>query len=102
MNWEGIKRQKKVSQMMFETIPQVTIQLLLFMNFIPGLEITGGITTTDIALSCTAAIANAGMEMTKLYIESKAVEESFLQYALTCFMARVGMFCIQYFVFFAI
>eukprot|EP01084_Bolivina_argentea_P174251 301848_1 len=90
MNWEGIKRQKKVAQLMFETIPQVTLQCLLFFKVIPGLELTGGIKAQDILLSTASAVANAVLEMFKLYIESKAVEEGFFSYALTCFMARIG------------
>ncbi len=114
MNWEGIKRQKKVEQLMFENIPQVktiimlchylthifkynnaqvTLQVLLFFEIIPGvLELTGGITEQDILLSCSSAIANALLEMFKLYMESKAVEEGFFNYALTCFMVFINIY----------
>ena len=46
MNWEGLKRQKKVSQLTFETIPQICLQLFLWFGLISGLGSTD-ITFTD-------------------------------------------------------
>merc|ERR1712228_642903 len=88
-DWEGLKRQKVVGQLMFETIPQTTIQSFLFLRVIPGIELTN-ITQSDLLISIGSAIFSSIMQVTKLYFEAGAVQESFFQYSLTCFMARIG------------
>eukprot|EP01084_Bolivina_argentea_P043354 79888_1 len=88
-NWEGLKRQRGVSQLMFETIPQVTIQGLLFFSVIGGLELTN-ITSNDLLISVASAVFSSITQIIKLLFEAHAVQESFFQYALTCFMARIG------------
>eukprot|EP01083_Nonionella_stella_P060839 158657_1 len=92
MNWEGFKRQKTVGQLMFETIPQVILQGLIAFD-VGGalLELEGTtISKRDLYLSVGSAVINSMGQITKLYLESIAVQESFIQYALTCMMGRVG------------
>merc|ERR1712130_233769 len=88
-DWEGLKRQKVVGQLMFETIPQTAVQSFLFLGIIPGIELTN-ITQNDLLISIGSAIFSSIMQVTKLYFEAGAVQESFFQYSLTCFMARIG------------
>eukprot|EP01084_Bolivina_argentea_P215564 365983_1 len=103
MNYEGFKRQKTVAQLMFESIPQLIIQTLLLYNLFPvkSSEISN-ITETDLYRSITFAVLNAVGQFFKLFIESIAVDESFVQYCLHAMMSRVGwipfkMKIIQYF-----
>eukprot|EP01084_Bolivina_argentea_P164598 286160_1 len=89
MNFEGLKRQKAISQILFETIPQVTLQILLVYKFIPGQELAG-ISNQDIYLSITAACINVVVQMCRLYFESVAVSETFVEYCLNAMMGRIG------------
>eukprot|EP01084_Bolivina_argentea_P112918 201351_1 len=86
--WEGLKRQKAVSQLMFETFPQVAIQTLLYNGIISGQD-AAKISPTSLLLSIGSAIFSAFVQMGILRYEAVAVKESFWQYSLTCFMARI-------------
>eukprot|EP01084_Bolivina_argentea_P231860 390910_1 len=89
MNYEGFKRQKTVGQLFFETIPQCSLQALLFFSVIEGRE-TSKITQKDLLISIVAAIVNSLGQVIRLYWESNAVHESLLQYSLNCIVGRVG------------
>ena len=89
MNYEGFKRQKTVGQLMFETIPQVILQGLIVFNI--GMQLEGtSLSSNDLYLSISAAVINSIGQIGRLYLEARAVEESFIQYALICMMGRVG------------
>merc|ERR1712228_461721 len=47
-------------------------------------------TQNDLLLSIGSAIFSSLTQITKLAFEAHAVKESFFQYSLTCFMARIG------------
>eukprot|EP01083_Nonionella_stella_P014862 41621_1 len=89
MNWEGFKRQKSVAQLMFETVPQLTIQVLLFCNVIPGKHLID-MNQTILLTSIASASLNCVRQMIKLVLESKAVRQNVIEYSLHCVMARVG------------
>eukprot|EP01083_Nonionella_stella_P309125 1093486_1 len=89
MNWEGFKRQKSVAQLMFETVPQITIQALLYANIIPGRELTG-ISSQILMTSIFSASLNCVRQILKLVLESRAVQQNVIEYSLHCVMARVG------------
>eukprot|EP01083_Nonionella_stella_P064687 168852_1 len=89
MNFEGFKRQKSVSQILFETIPQVTLQVLLELDVIPGKHLAG-ITSRDLQISIATAVFNFVIQISKLYCESVAVNEQFVEYCLTSMMGRVS------------
>eukprot|EP01083_Nonionella_stella_P044270 119260_1 len=89
MNFEGFKRQKSISQILFETIPQTILQTLLMLEVIPGRKLAG-ITNPELQVSIVSAVFNLCMQITKLYIESVAVEELFVEYNLNAMMGRVS------------
>eukprot|EP01084_Bolivina_argentea_P002010 3706_1 len=87
MDWISLKKQKVIAQLFFETVPQVSLQALLFFNLIPGKSLTG-ITDSDLILSISSAVVNCVLQSFQLYAESVAVRESIHQYALHCITAR--------------
>ena len=89
MNYEGVKRQRTVAQLFFETIPQCTVQTLLFLSMLPGSE-TSQITDRELMVSIGAALVNSLGQTVRLYFESRAVDEKLLEYALNCIVGRVG------------
>eukprot|EP01083_Nonionella_stella_P177652 625049_1 len=89
MNWEGFKRQKSVAQLMFETVPQLTMQGLLFWDVIPGKHLAG-IDEFILLISITSASLNCIRQIIKLILESRAVRQNVIEYSLHCVMARVG------------
>eukprot|EP01083_Nonionella_stella_P128720 390097_1 len=89
MSFEGFKIQKSISQILFETIPQVTLQLLLIFDVIPGKELAG-ITSLELRISIACAVFNFIIQISKLYIESVAVNERFVVYCLNAMMGRVS------------
>ena len=75
MNYEGFKRQRTVAQIMFETFPQVIIQILMFSKVI---DITT-IQPLDLGISIFSATVNAIAQLSKIYLESHAVGSTFTQ-----------------------
>ena len=73
----------------FETIPQVTLQALLFFGVIKVGTLTE-ITDYDLILSISSAFINAVIQLSRLKLESGAVKETFVQYSLNCITARFG------------
>ena len=73
----------------FETIPQVTLQVLLFTDIIQGKGSTN-ITDQDLILSIGSAVLNTIVQLLRLKLESRAVKEAFIQYSLNCITARFG------------
>eukprot|EP01083_Nonionella_stella_P169254 573498_1 len=89
MNFEGFKRQKSISQILFESIPQVTLQILLELNVIPGKQLAG-IKSIELRISIATAMFNLITQISKLYFESVAVNERFVEYQLNAMMGRVS------------
>ena len=71
----------------FETVPQVTLQGLLYLSVIEGRELTN-ITDQDLILSIASAIFNSVNQVYTLKLQSAAVDETFVQYSLNCIIAR--------------
>ena len=65
------------------------IQACLYFEWIGNKELTD-ITETDLIFSIVAAGVNSVAQLMKIYLESAAVGETFVQYVLTCIMGRVG------------
>ena len=117
MSWEGLKRQRSVAMLMFETrmillallfgscfvfiisvigvflfcfclVPQVTLQSLLFFGIIDVKLV--GIETSELVLSIVAALLNGIGQIWRLILESEAVEESLIEFCLYSVNGRVG------------
>eukprot|EP01083_Nonionella_stella_P267987 905612_1 len=86
MNWLSFKRQKVIAQLYFETTPQLILQIILLWK---GAS-SSGITPFDLGLSIASALLNSGIGTYRIKLESKAVNERFLQYALHCITSRFG------------
>ena len=87
--WVSFGKQKKIAQFWFETVPQVSVQTLLFFGIINGKKVSG-ITDRDLLLSVSFAAANSLFSVFELFAESRGVSESFVQYSLHCITARHG------------
>eukprot|EP01083_Nonionella_stella_P267986 905611_1 len=86
MDWLSFKRQKVIAQLYFETIPQLTLQFILLWTG----AASSTITHFDLSLSVASALLNSGIGTYRITLESKAVNERFLQYALHCITSRFG------------
>eukprot|EP01083_Nonionella_stella_P094458 265001_1 len=84
MNWEGFKRQRSIGQLMFESVPQVILQTILF-------SMSGNaIAPRQLIISIAFATINIMASLFKLNLEAKCCRCSFISYALICIKARVG------------
>ena len=63
------------------------LQALLFFGVMKGKNLND-ISDEDLILSISAAIFNSFVQIFRLKKESKAVQETFVQYALNCITAR--------------
>ena len=82
---------RSVSQLFFETIPQVIVQAgLVFGLFNYNLNKFNGITENDVYISIGTAIVNSIAQIGRIYIEAKACNESFVGCGVTCLLARIG------------
>eukprot|EP01083_Nonionella_stella_P025222 69477_1 len=88
MNLEGYTRMRSISQLMLESIPQIIIQTMLAFGVIRISNTT--ITSFDILLSIGSAVINMTSQFAVMKMESIVVRETFLSYALSCMIGRVG------------
>eukprot|EP01084_Bolivina_argentea_P074421 135013_1 len=88
MDFFSFKKQKIIAQLFFESVPQTIIQVLLFKRVITGKELLNGITDEDLIRSISIASINVFVQCFRLFAESVAVKESFVQYSLNCITAR--------------
>eukprot|EP01083_Nonionella_stella_P043236 116652_1 len=73
--WQvGMDRIKSVAQ-----FPHMTVQVLFYLNMIPGKELTG-ITDTMLLISITSASLNCMQQILRFILESKAVQQNVIQY----------------------
>ena len=79
----------ETAQIMFETLPQLILQGLLLSNILGDKNLTG-VSNEEFTLSIVSAIVNSIAQICRLYLESRSVDESFVQYTLTCAQGRVG------------
>ena len=95
MDYEGIKRQRATAMLMFETIPQAVLQVLLLFGVFSASGSTSVVNAADIDatsvyLSVFFATLNSLFQVARLKSESTAVHEPFYQYCLECLMARIS------------
>eukprot|EP01084_Bolivina_argentea_P320086 555312_1 len=90
MDFFSFKKQKIIAQLFFESVPQTILQVLLFRRVITGKELLNGITDADLIRSISIASINVFVQLFRLFAESVAVKESFVQYSLNCITARFG------------
>eukprot|EP01084_Bolivina_argentea_P168991 292967_1 len=95
MDWISFKKQKLISQLFFESLPQVVIQSLLFFSVIEGKEFSG-VTERGLIISISSALVNCIMQIIRLCFEKTAVRESFVEYAFNCISARFGWIPFQH------
>eukprot|EP01083_Nonionella_stella_P008506 24552_1 len=86
MNVEGYKRMRSIAQLIMESCPQFTIQVLLFVRVI-SLDNTT-VETKDILVSLASTICNVTYQVGRTKLESMAVGESFLSYLSECYIGR--------------
>ena len=79
--------QRKMSQLFFESIPMLIMQILILLNVIPCIEIVKS-SMTAILVSLVTAIVSIIMNFTRLSLQSRAFREPFSLYALTTLNAK--------------
>ena len=94
MDYEGMKRQRCVSQIMFEAIPQTVLQSLLAFGIFntkqTNIENKADIDELSVYTSIFFALLNSIFQILRLRAESQAVREPFFQYCSQCLMARIS------------
>ena len=90
MNYEGIKRQKSIAQLLFESIPQLIIQTLVV--FEVGIFASGStsVSRNNIYLSMGFAATNALVQGWRIKLEKNAVNETFVKYCVRCLTGRIA------------
>ena len=88
IRWEGFKRQRRIGQLVFESLPQSIIQILVYyflFDTIFGDE-SGetSISDSQLGLSIFFAVSNVIFTLIKLALEAKCANTTFLSYALQC------------------
>lgn len=70
-------------------VPQVTLQGLLYFEIIGNKKVTG-IASTELLISICSACLNCTIQIMKLYLESNAIKQSFVEYSLIAVMGRIA------------
>ena len=86
---EGYRRQRTIAQLLFESVPQVLVQALIFL----GVMRVGDLmetAQTAIIMSVVLSAVNVVSQFGKIYVEARGLRISFVRYAMTCMLARLG------------
>jgi hypothetical protein len=86
---EGYRRQRTIAQLLFESIPQVIVQALIFL----GVMRVGDLmetAQTAIIMSVVLSAVNVVSQFGKIFVEARGLREGFVRYAMTCMLARLG------------
>ena len=87
----GFRRLRTISQMIFETIPQIFLQLRIFYYFYNQDEDTeDSISLQTIFWSIVFAAVHGILEILILFIEARLFEQPFSEYFVICFNGRLG------------
>eukprot|EP01083_Nonionella_stella_P117950 351941_1 len=89
----GYRRLRTLSQLFFESIPQICLQLRIL--WVIRMEkkdddVDYGVDERNIMWSIMFAILHGLLEASILYLDSRALKMTFIQYAIVCLGARVG------------
>eukprot|EP01083_Nonionella_stella_P090515 252843_1 len=88
MDFEGYKKLRTITQLMFETIPQAILQSLMWAGII---NLAGStVSQQDIIMSLVSAGCNMIIQFSKVAIEAKGFDEPIISYSLKCMMGRFG------------
>ena len=87
---KGFRRLRTISQLSFESLPQIIIQLriLLFSAAVGKNELD--VSTAAIAGSLACALIHAFFEMIFVYLEAVSCKTTVMHYFIVCFNARFG------------
>jgi hypothetical protein len=91
----GFRRLRTISQLMFETIPQIFLQIRVLIYFQNKAKSATGSTLTDIdvnsvLISILFACLHGGLEIVILIIEARIFEETIYDYFVICINGRLG------------
>ena len=93
MEWEGLKRQRAIGQLTFETCVQMSLQFILifasFLFFDDDSDVSKFVSQTEVLISAIVAFCNGSLQFSRIYLEAYAVKETFIQHALNSAMGRV-------------
>lgn len=90
----GFRRMRTISQLTFESLIQVTLQVRMLRYFnamnINNAQEEFGVSVTAIIASIMLAVSHGLIECSFLYMEAQASKTSFFNYCLICFNGRFG------------
>ena len=85
----GFRRLRTISQLTFETMVQILLQVrILLYNAESVLEL--GITTRDVWISLSTAVLHGLLEFAFIFLESESTKTSIMHYSIICFNGRFG------------
>ena len=90
----GFRRLRTISQLIFETVPQLVLQIRIFLyfNLKDENDPTGdeGVDVVTLAYSIIFALIHALLEWLIIYIESRQYDLQIFKYFIICFNGRLG------------
>jgi len=89
MDVKGYRRLRTISQLIFESFPQVIIQAI-FLWYAKVYENMSAGSNSEIYASIILAVLHTVIELFYLYLEFSMVKSSFIEYALVCMNGRLN------------
>lgn len=89
MDVETYKRQRGITQLMFESVPQVIIQSFIFFK-VSGFDLNLGTNRDDLTFSLIIAACNILKELGRCSLEAKGLEEHWMQHTMSAMSGMVG------------
>lgn len=86
----GFRRLRTISQLIFETFPQLVLQVRIYFFFENNPDEMGAVKLSTLLLSILFAVFHGALEMLILYIESNQYDLNFFKYFIICFNGRLG------------
>ena len=92
IHMEGFRRMRTSSQIIYETFPQIILQIYIYVKLSQeNEELTElGISISAIVVSISLALAHALLESLVILLEAKSAKISFFEYMLVCLTGRFG------------
>lgn len=89
MDIKGFRRLRTISQLSFESLPQIILQIRILLYAIDG-EDKLGVSVDAIVASLICAVLHAFFELIFVKLEAYACQTSITHYMIICFNARFG------------
>lgn len=89
MDIKGFRRLRTISQLSFESLPQILLQVRILLYAIGG-QNKLGVSMGAIVASLVSAVLHAFFELIFVYLEAVSCKTTVIHYFIVCFNARFG------------